>query len=119
MILCFAHTPERATMTFGQRIRTLRRAKTLSQRDLAERVGLNFTYLSKIENGKLDFAGYPSEETILKLAEALEADPDELLLMAEKIPESIRKRVIERPDAFRVLAGLDNKALSRLIKRIG
>ncbi|WP_337173496.1 helix-turn-helix transcriptional regulator [Paludisphaera sp.] len=86
---------------------------------LGERVGLNFTYLSKIENGKLDFAGYPSEGTILKLAEALGEDPDELLLLAEKIPESIKRRVIERPDAFRVLAGLDDQTLDRLIKQIG
>lgn len=106
-------------MTFGEKLRSLRREKKLSQRDLAERVGLNFTYLSKIENGKLDFAGFPSEGTILKLAEALAADPDELLLLAEKIPESIRRRVIERPDAFRVLAGLDNQALDRLIEQIG
>ncbi len=113
-----ARTEGLATMTFGEKIRSLRRDKQLSQRDLAGRVGLNFTYLSKIENGKLDFAGYPSEECILRLAEALGADPDELLLMAEKIPESIRRRVIERPDAFRVLAGLDNMALSRLIERI-
>ena len=105
-------------MTFGEKLRSLRRDKKLSQRDLAERVGLNFTYLSKIENGKLDFAGYPSEETILKLAEALGADPDELLLMAEKVPESIRRRVIECPDAFRALARLDNAALNRLIKLI-
>jgi DNA-binding XRE family transcriptional regulator len=69
------------TMTFGEKIRSLRRDKKLSQRDLAGRVGLNFTYLSKIENGKLDFAGYPSEGTIVKVAEALGADQDELLLM--------------------------------------
>ena len=102
-------------MTFGEKIRSLRRDNKLSQRDLAGRVGLNFTYLSKIENGKLVFAGYPSEETILKLAEALGADQDELLLMAEKIPASIRKRVIECPDAFRVLARLDDEALNRIL----
>lgn len=103
-------------MTFGEKIRSLRRDNKLSQRDLAGRVGLNFTYLSKIENGRLDFAGFPSEATILKLAEALHADPDELLLMAGKIPESIRRRVIEHPAAFRFLAGLDNQALDRLIQ---
>jgi len=86
---------------------------------LGERVGLNFTYRSKIENGRLDFAGYPSEGTILMLAEVLGADPDELLLLAEKTPESIRRRAIERPDAFRVLAGLDDQALDRLIEQIG
>lgn len=86
---------------------------------LGERVGLDFPYRSKIENGGLDFAGYPGEGTILRLAEALGADPDELPLLAEKIPESIRRRVIERPDAFRVIAGLDDQALDRLIEQIG
>ena len=32
------------------------------------------TYLSKTENEKLDFAQFPSEELIRKLAVALEAD---------------------------------------------
>ena len=38
--------------------------------------------------------------------------------MVEKIPASIRKRLIECPEAFRVLAGLDNNALNKLIKMI-
>jgi transcriptional regulator with XRE-family HTH domain len=105
-------------MSFGEKLRSLRREKKLSQRGLAELVGLNFTYLSKIENSKLDFAGYPSEGTILKLAEALGADPDELLLLAEKIPESIRRRVIERPDVFCRLSRLDDAMLDRIMREL-
>ena len=74
-------------MTFGERLRELRKAKNLSQRALAEKVGINFTYLSKVESEKLDFAQYPSEDLIRKLAKALEADVDELLLLAKKIPD--------------------------------
>lgn len=105
-------------MTFGERVRDLRKAKNLSQRELAERIGVNFTYLSKIENGKLDFASFPSEDTIRKLAQALDADEDELLLMAKKIPADIRDRVIEKPDAFRTLAKLDDAKLEEIIRRI-
>ena len=36
-------------MEFPERLRTLRREARLSQRDLAERVSVDFTYLSKIE----------------------------------------------------------------------
>ena len=36
-------------MEFPERLRALRREARLSQRDLAERVNVNFTYLSKIE----------------------------------------------------------------------
>jgi HTH-type transcriptional regulator, competence development regulator len=76
-------------MTFGQRLRDLRKVRNVSQKALAEAVGVNFTYLSKIENERLDFAQFPSEELIRKLAAALEADEDELLLLARKLPEAI------------------------------
>jgi hypothetical protein len=74
--------------------------------------------LSKAENGKLAFADYPGEALILKLAAALDADANELLIMAKKIPPQIRKRVLERPDAFGKLAGLDDKALDRILAQI-
>lgn len=105
-------------MSFGQKIRALRKAKNLSQRDLADRVKVNFTYISKIENEKLDFGDYPSEDLIIKIAKALDADADELLILAKKVPEGVRKRVIQRPDAFRKLAALDDKALDRLMENL-
>ena len=105
-------------MTFGERLRELRKAKNLSQRALAEKVDINFTYLSKVESEKLDFAQYPSEELIRKLAKALDADVDELLLLAKKIPPDIRERVIERPDAFRKIASLDDETLDAVLKDI-
>ena len=84
-------------MTFGQQVRELRTAKKLSLRALAPKVGVGFTYLSKVENGKLDFGDYPSETLIRKLAKALDADLDELFLLAQMVPDRIRKRVLERP----------------------
>ncbi len=105
-------------MTFGQKIRSLRKAKNLSQRDLATRARVNFSYISKIENEKLDFGDYPSEELILKLAKIFDADADDLLILAKKVPEAIRRRVFQRPDVFRRLALLDDEALNRLIKLI-
>ncbi len=56
-------------MTFGERIRELRKAKDLRQRDLAKKVQVNFTYISKIENQKLDFGDYPSDNLILQTRE--------------------------------------------------
>lgn len=103
-------------MSFGERIRDLRKTKNLSQRDLADKVGVSFTYISKIENEKLDFGDYPSEDLIRKLAKSLGADGDELLLLAEKIPRQIKKRVMERPDAFRKFAELDDAAIDKLLE---
>ena len=105
-------------MRFGDRVRALRTAMSLSQRALGERVGVSFTYISKVENGKLDFGDYPSEDLIRKLARVLGGDLDELLLLAEKIPDDIRRRVIQRPDAFRKLARLDDETLDRLVAQI-
>jgi transcriptional regulator with XRE-family HTH domain len=105
--------------TFGKRLRELRRAKSLSQRALAERVGVNFTYLSRCETGTLDFGQYPSEDLIRRLAAALEADEDELLILAKKVPPTIRDRVFERPEVFSKLARLDDKTLDRLVAYLG
>lgn len=103
-------------MRFGHRVRELRKAKNLTLRDLGLKVNVGFTYLSKIENGRLDFAEYPSDELIHKLAKALDTEADELLLMAKKIPQQIRKRVLERPDAFRILAEMDDKDIDRFMR---
>ncbi len=102
-------------MTFGTRIRELRQAQDLTLRDMAKKVRVTFTYLSKIENQKLSFGEFPSNELIIKLASALDTDPDELLLLAEKIPEAIRQRVLQRPDVFRKMANLDDRRLDRVL----
>ncbi len=103
-------------MNFGSQIRELRQAQNLTLRDLAKRVRVTFTYLSKIENQKLSFGEFPSDDLIVKLAEALDADADELLLLAEKIPAAIRKRVLQRPDLFRKMAALDDRRLDQVMK---
>jgi transcriptional regulator with XRE-family HTH domain len=105
-------------MAFGAKIRELRKARNLSQRDLATKVKVSFTYISKIENEKLDFGDYPSEELIIKLAKVLQADADELLILAKIVPESVRRRVIQRPDVFRKLANLDDDALDKILEDI-
>ena len=106
------------TKRFGEQIRELRKARNLGQRALGQMVGVSHTYISKIENEKLDFGDYPSEELILKLAKALDTDEDELLMLAKKIPEQIKGRVLQRPDAFRKLAQLDDDTLDQLLKEI-
>lgn len=106
-------------MTFGETIRELRQRKQLTLRDLAAKVGVGFTYLSKIENHKLEEGHGPSEKLIHKLAVELDADEEQLLLLAEKVPEPIRKRVVERPDVFRVVANLDDKELDALLEQYG
>jgi transcriptional regulator with XRE-family HTH domain len=105
-------------MRFGQRLRELRKAKGFTLRGLAAKVGVGFTYLSKAENERLEYGDYPSDALICKLAKALDADADELLILAKKIPAQIRRRVLERPDAFRKLAELTDDALDTILKQL-
>ncbi|MAX35780.1 MAG: transcriptional regulator [Gimesia sp.] len=105
-------------MTFGERIRELRKAKGLTLRELAPKVEVGFSYLSRIENGKLNYGDYPSESLIHRLAQVLDASEDELLILAEKIPERIKQRVFEHPNEFRVLAELSDQQLQQLVANI-
>lgn len=105
-------------LTFGETLRKLRREKGFSQKKLAAVVGVHHTYLSKVESGKLDFALYPGEELIKKLAAALEADETELLLLAQKVPPLIRDRVLQRPADFCKLAALDDQSLDEVIRQV-
>jgi hypothetical protein len=38
--------------------------------------------------------------------------------MAEKIPDHIRRQVLEKPEAVRMIAKLDNRSLDRLVKNM-
>jgi transcriptional regulator with XRE-family HTH domain len=106
-------------MKFGNRVRELRQARGWSLRDLAEKVAVGFTYLSRVENERLNFGDYPSDNLIHRLADALDADEEELLILAKRIPEPIHKRVLQRPDAFRAFANCDDKTLDKLMGAIG
>lgn len=101
---------------FGDRIRELRKAKGYSLRQLAPLVGVGFSYLSKVERGRLDFDGSASESLIHRLSEVLNGDEEELLLLAGRIPHSIVDRIREEPELFRVLARCDGEKLIMLKK---
>jgi transcriptional regulator with XRE-family HTH domain len=64
---------------FGARVRQLRRAAHLTQRQLAERIPMSAGNLSRIENGE---QGPPSDEVIHGLATSLTIEPDELFAVA-------------------------------------
>jgi PAS domain S-box-containing protein len=80
-------------MTFGQRLRELRKAKSMTQRELAEKTGISFAYVSKLETGAMP---PPREKIILTLAKVLDAnhaDMDELFGLAKKMPSDLREQI--------------------------
>lgn len=59
-----------------KRIKQLRKKAGLSQQKLAEKAGLSFTVITKIEQG---VAKRPSIQTMVKLADAFQISLDELI----------------------------------------
>jgi transcriptional regulator with XRE-family HTH domain len=106
-------------MGFGERIRELHLKKGWRFRDFTERVSVGHTHLSRIENERLNYGEYPSVSLIHRLAEAFDVDEDELLLLSKRIPEAVKKRVLERPDAFCTFARCDDATLYKLLNEIG
>ena len=89
-------------MTFGKYIRTVRENRlkedrTFSVRQVAQRIEVEPSYLSKIER---DQVAPPSEATIRRLAEELGEDADLLLAMAGKVSSDLRNIIMQRPRLF-------------------
>src|SRR4051812_44117088 len=82
-------------LTLGRKIRDKRRELGITQRDLAEKVKIDFTYLSKVENDRGD---PPSDEAIVRIAHGLDLDELELLSLAGKVPSTVRNLAAEDPE---------------------
>ena len=106
-------------MQFGERVRELRKEKGLTQQKLAVRLDVSLSYISKVENERLNAGDYPSEAFVLKLAKALDANEDELLLLTNRVPEAIRRRIQERPEVFRRIASMDDRTIDALMDSFG
>jgi transcriptional regulator with XRE-family HTH domain len=84
----------------GERIRELRQEAGLSQRELATRVGVSFPHISKVEANREP----ASAELLTRIADALAADPDELLVLAGRLPADVEKILRADPTrAFQML----------------
>lgn len=77
---------EAEEQSFGRVILKARKVKGMNQRELAETVSLNFTYLSKLENDKAEYP--PKEDVIRAIARTLDLDEQQLIYLAGRLPQS-------------------------------
>jgi transcriptional regulator with XRE-family HTH domain len=84
--MCILHE-EGCTVTFGKRLRQARKERGLTLRQLAQEAGVNFTYLSKVENERVPYT--PAAETIRELARILKVDSLDFLELANKLPKEL------------------------------
>lgn len=104
--------------TFGKCIQRLRREHGLTQREVANTLEIDFTYLSKIEN---DRGEAPGEDTVRKLAEVLDTDAEELLALAGRVPPELRTLAQDNVDFARFLRRLpkaSDKELQELYRHL-
>ncbi len=112
------------TLDFGELVRARRTAKAendpaFSLRQVAGRLGLEPSYLSKIERGE---ESPPGEQTIRRLAGELGENPDALLALAGKVSSDLLAIIRERPtvvaELLRALRNLSAKRVSALSRQI-
>lgn len=97
----------------------LRKGNIFSLRQLAGRIGVEPSYLSKIERG---LEPRPSEDTTRALALELGEDPDVLLAMAGKVSGDLQDIIRKRPHLFaqliREMKNLPDRAVLRLVREV-
>src|SRR6266436_3137114 len=102
---------------FGEFVRREREAKEIGLREMAKKIGVSPTYLSKIERDAFD---PPAEDKVRKIAEIIGRDADELLALAGRVASDltdiIRQRPREMADFLRAAKGLAADDLARLAR---
>jgi len=111
-------------MTFGKHLRIKREKlraedRQYSVRQVAQRIGVEPAYLSKIER---EDVAPPSEAKIRALADELGEDSDVLLAMAGKVSSDLLEVIRKRPRLFaqliRELKSAPDHAILRVVREV-
>jgi transcriptional regulator with XRE-family HTH domain len=112
-------------VSFGKTLQRIRRAKGKTQRQVADKMKMDYGYFSKLENDIFD--SQPTRETIEKAAEALECSDEELgeLLAAagrvDRDLENATRIATEKPmvgKLFRSVVHLPTERVEALLKQV-
>jgi HTH-type transcriptional regulator, competence development regulator len=102
---------------FGALVRREREAKEIGLREMAKKIGVSPTYLSKIERGEFD---PPAEDKVRRIAEIIGHDHDELLALAGRVASDLTEIIRQRPrqmaDFLRAAKGLTADDIARLAR---
>lgn len=109
---------------FGPYVRRRREALVendprFTVRQVAARIGVEPSYLSKVERGE---EAPPSEPRIRAIAEELGEDPDVLLALAGKVSADLQAIILRRPalmaEIIRELKRLPANAVVRIVRQV-
>jgi transcriptional regulator with XRE-family HTH domain len=100
---------------FGALIRREREAREIGLREMARKIGVSPTYLSKVERD--EFAP-PAEDKVKAIAKIIGCDSDELLALAGRvssdISDIIKRQPVELAALLRTTKGLKAADIVRL-----
>ena len=92
---------------------------SFSVRQVAGRIGVEPSFLSKVERGEV---APPSEAKIVLLAGVLQEDPDVLLALAGKVSSDLQAAIRKRPELFanliRELRDMPDHAILRIVREV-
>jgi len=84
---------------FAREIKRLRQIECLTQQEVADKCGIAKTYVCALEYAR----SLPNWVVIRRLADALQADADELASLAGVVPDDVRRLMCERPALAKML----------------
>lgn len=100
-------------LQFGQRLRSARLARGLTQVQIARKLGISKGYVSRLEGGK----ARPAESTVMRLADACATNPRPLLILSGHVPKDVRnilrRHPIEAPKILERAFGTDGRESAR------
>lgn len=109
----------RKRKTFGHLLRETRLEKGFSLRKFAELAGVSPTYMSQVEQDNCD---PPTAERVKRMAELLDANSDEWISLAGRLPDDlegiVHRQPTEMPQLLREANGLSADQLRQIRQQI-
>lgn len=109
-LVSMPHSTE--ALTFGRRLKELRRRRGLSQKDLASSIGVHPLQVSKYETG----SNFPTVGKVIEIAKILQVSMDDLF--GEVVPEETKVRNLRLLHKFRELENLPKDDQDTAVKLI-
>ena len=104
---------------FGAFIRRMREAKEIGLREMAKKIEVSPTYLSKVERDEFP---PPAEDRVKAIATILGLDADDLLARAGRVSSDIsgiiKRQPVELAALLRTTEGLSAEEITRLVRQV-
>ena len=99
--------------TIGRRLQRLRKERGYTQKEIAEKIGINYRLVSEYETGRLRL----HDEMLIRFAIALEIKADNILGLNQENHQDVKPslKIIRRLKSIEALPSGQQKALLRII----